>query len=68
MAMQKRFLKDDCGCGGSVLGRRFIVYSFSSPDSSLVTATKRVHMKVDKVSTLKVVSDSQGLHCQHILP
>ena len=52
MAMQKRFLKDDCGCGGSVLGRRFTVYSFSGPDSSLVTATKRVHMKVDKVSTL----------------
>ena len=51
--MQKRFLKDDCGCGGSVLGRRFTVYSFSGPDSSLVTATKRVHMKVDKVSTLE---------------
>ena len=52
--MEKRFPKDDCGCGGSVLGRWFTVYSFSGPDSSSVTATKRVHMKVDnKVSTLE---------------
>ena len=30
------------------------MYSFSGPDSSSVTATKRVHMKVDnKVSTLE---------------
>ena len=53
MAMEKRFPKDDCGCSESVLGRRFTVYSFSGPDSSLVIATKRVRMKVDKVSMLE---------------
>jgi len=53
MAMEKGFPKDDCGCGESVLGHRYTVYSFCGPDSSLVIATKRVRVKVDKVSTLE---------------